>query len=361
MKKIGVVLSLLSIIFFSVCQPIKAEENTKERNDYTIGEIQEILLNYLSEKGLEYEVGSEEFTNFVNDQVLNDTDKELTSRSDYELITAYMVEYLYELERLEVEKAGGQSNSVEYTEDALDESEVQDELSLIEDKTLGDIKEEVESEEENVFDQEVAFNKQGYDGSLSNVQPKTMSFLSYNGHNKAYNVEYLSSGYSVAKAKKYVDKWYNSRNPYYDRFSSDCTNFVSQILVAGGKSMKYPSYVPNGVNKNNNYWYMKTQSMVGVYVYNRSLSWAAVPEFYTYWSKRQSTKTSKSKQTIISAAKAGDVVQFKKKGADRYSHTMFVYEKSNNTLYLSGHTDNYKKKNFKNISSNWIEFRVIKF
>ncbi|MGE6611911.1 hypothetical protein ACQKFG_15430 [Peribacillus sp. NPDC076916] len=54
-------------------------------------------------------------------------------------------------------------------------------------------------------------------------------------------------------------------------------------------------------------------------------------------------------------------MQFKKKHKTRYSHSIFVYEKSNSTLYLSGHTDNYLKRNFKNMSPDWIKYRVIKF
>lgn len=53
----------------------------------------------------------------------------------------------------------------------------------------------------------------------------------------------------------------------------------------------------------------------------------------------QSTYASTSKAKIIKKAKAGDVIQFKKKGEDRYTHAMWIYEKSGGTLKLSGHTN----------------------
>ena len=49
--------------------------------------------------------------------------------------------------------------------------------------------------------------------------------------------------YSASKALKYAEKWYNGRNPEfsYDEMGSDCANFVSQCLSAGGMlgSMKW--------------------------------------------------------------------------------------------------------------------------
>ncbi|MFH0065814.1 amidase domain-containing protein [Peribacillus sp. NPDC056705] len=98
-----------------------------------------------------------------------------------------------------------------------------------------------------------------------------------------------------------------------------------------------------------------------VLYFKRSSSWVYVSDFYAFWSKTQSTKSSASKSTLISYEDEGDVIQFKKKHKTRYSHSMFVYEKSNGTLYLSGHTDNNLKRNFKNMSPDWIKYRVIKF
>lgn len=49
--------------------------------------------------------------------------------------------------------------------------------------------------------------------------------------------------YSASKALEYAEKWYNGRNPEfsYDKMGSDCANFVSQCLYAGGMpgSMKW--------------------------------------------------------------------------------------------------------------------------
>ncbi|MFB7640466.1 amidase domain-containing protein, partial [Peribacillus butanolivorans] len=152
-----------------------------------------------------------------------------------------------------------------------------------------------------------------------------------------------------------------SRNSFqYQSQNNDCTNFVSQILFAGGKSKKKPSPVPASTS-NTKYWYSYMNNDGKVPTFKKSTSWINVSDFYAFWSKTQSTKASTSKKTLISYAKVGDVIQFKKDSATRYSHSMFVYEKSDGTLYLSGHTSNYLKKNFKNIDKKWVKYRVIKF
>ena len=36
--------------------------------------------------------------------------------------------------------------------------------------------------------------------------------------------------YNAANAVNYADTWAEARNPGYTQFSSDCTNFVSQVM-----------------------------------------------------------------------------------------------------------------------------------
>ncbi len=46
------------------------------------------------------------------------------------------------------------------------------------------------------------------------------------------------AGYSPTKAKEYAHKWADSYNSAYNKYSKDCTNFVSQCLEAGGLAEK---------------------------------------------------------------------------------------------------------------------------
>ena len=43
--------------------------------------------------------------------------------------------------------------------------------------------------------------------------------------------------YNATNAVNYADTWAEARNPGYTQFSSDCTNFVSQVMRAGGAAM----------------------------------------------------------------------------------------------------------------------------
>ncbi len=48
--------------------------------------------------------------------------------------------------------------------------------------------------------------------------------------------------YNPAKAIQYADKWWNKRNPAFLSYGfSDCANFVSQCLIAGGLNLKTSS------------------------------------------------------------------------------------------------------------------------
>lgn len=51
---------------------------------------------------------------------------------------------------------------------------------------------------------------------------------------RATKVYYSASRYSPEKAADYSDKWAESYNPEFYKYNNDCTNFVSQSLVAGG-------------------------------------------------------------------------------------------------------------------------------
>lgn len=281
----------------------KISVSVKESDNYTFGEVERTLVDYLASKGKAFEIGSKEYTDFIIDQFDYNTDQELSKRPDYEAITAYISEYLYQISLYEAKNS---------PESVISPSNFN--LKEIEDVTIGELKEQIATEEA------IAETVKSNEPTL-----------------------FATSTYSVSAAKNYASRWYNGRNPTFPVFTVDCTNFVSQILFAGGMPMN-KSYSSG--------WYAN--------VSDNSVSWSAVPEFYTYWSQKKSTVSSLSKATIIADSKAGDIVQFKKNGATRWSHSMFVYEKSNSTLYLSGHTSDFLKKDFKTISTDWTSFRVIK-
>ena len=45
------------------------------------------------------------------------------------------------------------------------------------------------------------------------------------------------SRYNRRAAVRYAERWWNDYNPDYNRFTDNCTNFISQCLYAGGAPM----------------------------------------------------------------------------------------------------------------------------
>ena len=322
-KRFFWVVGLTFLFFFMINIGHSSAEGSidykSDYKDYTLGEVEKTLLDYLHSKGKNYEVGSQEYTDFIFDQYQNDTDKELASREDYhDAINTYMDEYTYQYSLMETGKLDEKiSDSVSlFGNTKASDSAIQPyfDLGVAKEKTVGKLQEEINQEIEKQEQSAIEFQK------LNPIQ--------------------ITAGYSVSSAKAYAESWYNGRNPAFNSYTNDCTNFVSQILFAGGMKM-------------DGSWYSN---------YNgTSNSWKLVVDLYNYWSPKKQTHSSWSKTTIIQQSKAGDVIQFRKTDGTRYSHAMFVYEKSNGTIYLSGHTNDYLKRNFKNIDATAYEmYRVIK-
>ncbi len=93
--------------------------------------------------------------------------------------------------------------------------------------------------------------------------------------------------------------------------------------------------------------------------FSRSTSWTVVPDLYSHLTRTQTGYSSTSKSSIINNAKSGDVIQFKKSGSDRYSHSMWVYEKQSSNLILSGHTSDYWDRSF-NAITGFATYRIVK-
>ncbi|MED4436004.1 amidase domain-containing protein [Bacillus atrophaeus] len=206
------ILLLISTLFINNDYASAVEKNNgafkKPSNAYTLGEIQNILQSYLKSKGKNYKIDSKEFEEFANDQLLNDTDKELANRADYSLICDFLVSYLEEKQNFYFVNENNQSkNSFN--------------LNNIKDKTIGQVAKESQEEEEQV--EQI---------SQKHEEESKNKFTA------------MGSSYSVSKAQAYARKWYNGRNKNYANFTGsggDCTNYVSQILYAGGKKEKQDS------------------------------------------------------------------------------------------------------------------------
>lgn len=316
---------------------IETEASEKQRDDYTFGEIEGILLSYLNDNGYNLEIGTPQFNEFVITQMNTDKDQELANLDEYHLICAYFAEYLHQLTLYETELIEQQdfSNSDQLnTLDAIEEENDEDlsepfNMNAIDDFTLGEMKQEIEQEE-----QEIKVASQMNDNAISIMATNTIN---------------------VTNARAYAKKHFSSYNPLYPKYSNDCTNFVSQILQAGGRR-QISLLTTNTLTRDNKYWFIKRKPDN---TYSRSASWTVVTDLYSHLVRTQGSYSSTSKSNIRTNAKNGDVIQFKKSGADRYSHAMWIYEKTSSDLKLAGHTNDYWNRSF-NAITGYTTYRIIK-
>lgn len=117
--------------------------------------------------------------------------------------------------------------------------------------------------------------------------------------------------YNREQALNYTHTWAFRRNPSFADFEEmggDCTNFVSQCLLAGGASQIYsPLYG----------WYFRN-------LYDRAPAWSGVDAFYRFIKQERKTGPyaieCKPEEVI-----PGDIVQFATAGS-RFHHAAIIVD-----------------------------------
>jgi len=134
--------------------------------------------------------------------------------------------------------------------------------------------------------------------------------------------------YDRIRAIEYAHKWAFDRNPRYLDFSTmggDCTNFVSQCLLAGGFSMNYEKTFG---------WYYISAS-------DRAPAWSGVTYLYNFLMKKKETGPS-AREVRIEQIIPGDIVQLSFDGYT-FGHSLLVVEAGNpvgrNNVLIATHTD----------------------
>lgn len=165
----------------------------------------------------------------------------------------------------------------------------------------------------------------------------------------------------------YAHKYAKKYNPAYrvPTSGSDCTNFVSQCLYAGGLSMN-PSSIRGtnpGTNTTTEEWYYynspsATADTPYEYAVAVSTSWVRVEDLYTYLAPHYDTVTTTNDNEVTRNLKAGYVIQ----GAPlvgRYEHSSIVTEKNGKWCYTA-HTNDRKDRDMKHYFNAYDKFRIIK-
>lgn len=137
--------------------------------------------------------------------------------------------------------------------------------------------------------------------------------------------------YDRMKAVQYAELWWNSRNPEFPKVEDDCTNFISQCLLAGGAPMDVHAARDKGWwfrNKNNNW----------------SFSWTVAHSMRWYLSGSQAGLRGREMQTADQLF-LGDVICYDFEGDGRWDHTTIVVAKdANNMPLVNAHTNDSRHR-----------------
>lgn len=146
--------------------------------------------------------------------------------------------------------------------------------------------------------------------------------------------------YNRIEAKKYAKKWAFSRNPKYyafDNVGGDCTNFVSQCLLAGSKIMNYTPNIG---------WYY-------IDSVKRTPSWTSVEFLYEFLTTNKGNGPF-AKIVHSSDTNIGDIVQLGNE--QKFYHSLFIVGKTSNNIYVASHDFDTYMKNLKLYTYDKIRF-----
>lgn len=137
--------------------------------------------------------------------------------------------------------------------------------------------------------------------------------------------------YHRERAVAYAERWALSRNPLFIDFAGlggDCTNFVSQCILAGSCTMNFtPTYG----------WYFRSSA-------DRSPSWTSVEYLYDFltgvpeFARENGGIGPYGREVPRRLVRIGDVVQLADETEDFY-HTLIVSAVLADDLLVCAHTD----------------------
>lgn len=285
-KKFLSISLLLCLLNISIKPNAKTETFTytipdKKIEDFSLSEIESIIGEHLKNLNLNYSVGSTEYESYLRNFLFGN-DTTIKDTKLIHLFNAYAATYLNET-----------SKNMSNTKRSFNTNN----------KTIKMIKQEILNEENNT--------------------PSSPSTRAYKGYN-----------YSAARnyALKHAFKYNNADYASFSNRGGDCTNFVSQILVAGG------------IPKNNN-WYFRYVPNPSNYPPRKetfSRSWVSATDFYNYWKNKVPVIDGRYKDNIIPHANVGDIIQYYEINTGIKWHSVFVSGKTSNDLRITQHTGDRK-------------------
>lgn len=141
----------------------------------------------------------------------------------------------------------------------------------------------------------------------------------------------ITKPYNRERAVEYARTWALRRNPLFIDFTGiggNCTNFVSQCILAGGCTMNYtPDY---------GWYYISPEE--------RAPAWSSVEYFYDFitgtpaFSDQNGGAGPYASVVERELAQPGDAVQYATSGGDWY-HTVIITKIGDGEIYVSAQSD----------------------
>lgn len=130
--------------------------------------------------------------------------------------------------------------------------------------------------------------------------------------------------YNREKAVEYARKWALSSNPqfgYFGGLGGDCTNYISQCLLAGGGVMNF-NYTKG--------WFYKSMT-------NRSPSWTSVAYLQNFLLRNNNEIGPLAKIVGLGDIEVGDIIQIRQ-NKTHFNHTVIVSKIENGIIYVCAHS-----------------------
>lgn len=154
--------------------------------------------------------------------------------------------------------------------------------------------------------------------------------------------------YNREAALNYATKWALRRNPdFYDysQLGGDCTNFASQVLLAGGANMNYQPTLG---------WYYIDPN-------RKAPAWTGVDFLYNFLISNR-TKGPFGTETNQTNIEIGDLIQLSYQGGSRFNHTLVITKLDPplgmDQIYVSAHSIDRSNVNLAKTYS-WKQIRFI--
>ncbi|MBQ8635190.1 amidase domain-containing protein [bacterium] len=149
--------------------------------------------------------------------------------------------------------------------------------------------------------------------------------------------------YNREKAVEYARKYALEYNPKYFHFNGiggDCTNFISQCLLAGGGKMNYDKYYG---------WFYINQN-------HRSPSWTSV-KYLERFLLSNNTPGFVAKVVPLKELEIGDIIQLRQ-NPDEFNHTVIVSKITSQEIFVCSHSNDALDKPLSKY--NYFELKGIK-